>query len=187
MTVQGNPVTITIQLDGSMYVNAAKIISPEWLVASGTFHILDSLLDPSNPSAQPLALISHRHDSRDAISKGAIAGIAVGGAAAVFLIVSSVMLYRRRKSQMGHQERARGIDLPPLYESKAELSATSQGPLQHVPEILTTSSRSIYELPSLLSIAQFPDANPVHGRRPFSDQRYKFASPSESDRDDRGD
>ena len=39
-TMQGNNVTITVQ-DGDTYVNSAKIIASDYLVANGVVHVLD--------------------------------------------------------------------------------------------------------------------------------------------------
>ena len=39
-TMQGEDVTITV-LNGSIYVNAAKIIDPDYLITTGVLHLLD--------------------------------------------------------------------------------------------------------------------------------------------------
>jgi uncharacterized surface protein with fasciclin (FAS1) repeats len=39
-TAQGENITITIQ-DGDMYVNAAKVISTDYIVANGVVHVID--------------------------------------------------------------------------------------------------------------------------------------------------
>jgi len=39
-TAQGNNITITIQ-DGDMYVNSAKIITTDYIVANGVVHVID--------------------------------------------------------------------------------------------------------------------------------------------------
>lgn len=39
-TAQGSNVTVTIQ-DGETYINAAKVIAVDYIVANGVFHVLD--------------------------------------------------------------------------------------------------------------------------------------------------
>lgn len=51
-TVGGGNVTITI-IDGSVYVNSAKVITPDVLVANGVVHVIDGVLNPSNSTATP--------------------------------------------------------------------------------------------------------------------------------------
>jgi hypothetical protein len=50
-TVQGGEITITVQ-NGSIYVNAAKIVGPDYLISNGVFHVLDkySCLQSSVPA-----------------------------------------------------------------------------------------------------------------------------------------
>jgi uncharacterized surface protein with fasciclin (FAS1) repeats len=51
-TVNGGSVTITI-IDGSVYVNSAKVIVPDVLVANGVVHVIDNVLNPANSTAMP--------------------------------------------------------------------------------------------------------------------------------------
>lgn len=51
-TVQGEDVTITIE-DGAVFVNAARVINADILVAGGVVHVIDSVLNPEKPSADP--------------------------------------------------------------------------------------------------------------------------------------
>ncbi|KAH8595200.1 FAS1 domain-containing protein [Bisporella sp. PMI_857] len=51
-TVQGGDVTISI-LNGSVYVNSAKVIIPNVLVSNGVVHVIDGVLNPENTSAAP--------------------------------------------------------------------------------------------------------------------------------------
>jgi uncharacterized surface protein with fasciclin (FAS1) repeats len=51
-TVNGEKVTITIE-NGNVYVNSAKVITPDVLVANGVVHVIDSVLNPNNTSAAP--------------------------------------------------------------------------------------------------------------------------------------
>jgi uncharacterized surface protein with fasciclin (FAS1) repeats len=51
-TAQGENITITIQ-DGQMFVNSAKVIETDLIVANGVVHVLDSLLDRFDQSLPP--------------------------------------------------------------------------------------------------------------------------------------
>lgn len=51
-TVNGESVTITIE-NGTVFVNSAKVIVPNVLVANGVVHVIDSVLNPNNTSAAP--------------------------------------------------------------------------------------------------------------------------------------
>ncbi|KAK0101777.1 hypothetical protein ONS95_006930 [Cadophora gregata] len=48
-TQEGSSLTITMQ-DGDMYVNSAKIIASDYIVANGVIHVIDDLLDRFNNS-----------------------------------------------------------------------------------------------------------------------------------------
>jgi uncharacterized surface protein with fasciclin (FAS1) repeats len=51
-TLQGANVTITVQ-DGDTYVNAAKIISSDWLIGNGVIHVLDEYVLSTFDSVDP--------------------------------------------------------------------------------------------------------------------------------------
>ncbi|KAK5235953.1 hypothetical protein LTR47_002679 [Exophiala xenobiotica] len=50
MTVQGNNVTITVD-DTGVFVNSAKVIVADVLVANGVVHVIDNVLNPNNATA----------------------------------------------------------------------------------------------------------------------------------------
>jgi uncharacterized surface protein with fasciclin (FAS1) repeats len=50
MTVQGNNVTITVD-DADVFVNSAKVIVADVLVANGVVHVIDNVLNPNNATA----------------------------------------------------------------------------------------------------------------------------------------
>jgi hypothetical protein len=94
-TVIGSDVTITVR-NGSIYVNAAKVVDPDYLLSNGVLHILDrylafsslvlmsliidvgdhSVLDPNNTSGPPSPTLSSAPTS--SLSTGAKAGIGIG-------------------------------------------------------------------------------------------------------------
>jgi hypothetical protein len=52
-TAQGDNVTITVQDGGDIYVNAARVITSDYIVANGVVHVIDSLLNRSDTSGPP--------------------------------------------------------------------------------------------------------------------------------------
>lgn len=51
-TVGGGQITIRIE-NGSVFVNSAKVITPDVLVSNGVVHVIDGVLNPNNTSAEP--------------------------------------------------------------------------------------------------------------------------------------
>ncbi|KAL5323080.1 hypothetical protein ACEPPN_007608 [Leptodophora sp. 'Broadleaf-Isolate-01'] len=51
-TVNGGNVTISI-VNRSVYVNSARVVVPDVLIAGGVVHVIDSVLNPNNTSAAP--------------------------------------------------------------------------------------------------------------------------------------
>jgi hypothetical protein len=104
-TVLGSDVTITVQ-NGSIYVNAAKIIDPDYLLSNGVLHILDRYLalsslilmsliidvgdhralDPYNTSGPPSPTMSSAPTSN--LSTGAKTGIGIGAGLGGLAIIS---------------------------------------------------------------------------------------------------
>ena len=52
-TLQGGDVEITITGDGAVFVNNARVINADVLIANGVLHVIDAVLDPNNPDASP--------------------------------------------------------------------------------------------------------------------------------------
>lgn len=51
MTAQGNNVTITIDEDDEVFVNSARVVVADVLVANGVVHVIDNVLNPENATA----------------------------------------------------------------------------------------------------------------------------------------
>lgn len=49
-TLQGNNVTIYVE-DDTVFVNSARVINPDVLVANGVIHVIDNVLNPENATA----------------------------------------------------------------------------------------------------------------------------------------
>ena len=54
----GPNLMITLGDDGSVFVNSAKVIIPDVLVANGVVHVIDNVLNPNNTAAMPVATVS---------------------------------------------------------------------------------------------------------------------------------
>ena len=54
----GPNLMITLGDDGSVFVNSAKVIIPDVLVANGVVHVIDNVLNPNNTAAMPVATAS---------------------------------------------------------------------------------------------------------------------------------
>ncbi|KIW53707.1 hypothetical protein PV05_09253 [Exophiala xenobiotica] len=51
-TVLGKDVTVT-RLNGSIYINAAKVIDPDYMITTGVLHLIDNAMDPNDTDARP--------------------------------------------------------------------------------------------------------------------------------------
>ncbi|KAH7403811.1 FAS1 domain-containing protein [Cadophora sp. MPI-SDFR-AT-0126] len=59
-TLQGTNLTISVGSDGSKFVNGARILERDFLVANGVLHTIDNLLDPQNITTPFQSTSSHR-------------------------------------------------------------------------------------------------------------------------------
>lgn len=50
-TLQGTNVTITVTEDDGVFVNGARVVVPDVLVANGVVHVIDNVLNPENATA----------------------------------------------------------------------------------------------------------------------------------------
>ncbi|KIW84414.1 hypothetical protein Z517_03664 [Fonsecaea pedrosoi CBS 271.37] len=51
-TAQGNNLIVTIE-NGEVFVNSARVVVPDVLVANGVVHVIDNVLNPNNTTAMP--------------------------------------------------------------------------------------------------------------------------------------
>ncbi|KAK4888869.1 hypothetical protein LTR27_012268 [Elasticomyces elasticus] len=52
-TLNNEEIKITIDDDGAVFVNSARVINADILVANGVIHVIDEVLNPANPYATP--------------------------------------------------------------------------------------------------------------------------------------
>jgi uncharacterized surface protein with fasciclin (FAS1) repeats len=52
-TLNGEELDITISADGAVFVNAARVINADILIENGVLHVIDEVLNPATPDAQP--------------------------------------------------------------------------------------------------------------------------------------
>ena len=128
-TVQGDNLTIT-KIGSDTYVNGAKIISPDFLVANGVVHLIDSVLDRFNTSvpdtnAPAAPTVTAKPASKHSPSTAAKAGIGIGVVLALICLATFIFfLLRIRRQRKGASESQRGIEerpslLPFFGRSKA--------------------------------------------------------------------
>lgn len=56
-TLGGGELTVRIE-NGSVFVNSARVLVPDVLVANGVVHVIDNVLNPNNTSVAPIATAS---------------------------------------------------------------------------------------------------------------------------------
>jgi len=100
-TLQGEDVTITV-INGTIYINAVKIIDPDYLLNTGVMHLIETSLDPNNTSGPQPPVNSTSavppSSSTSGLSTGAKAGIGVGAAIGGLLLLSlAIFLFHRHK------------------------------------------------------------------------------------------
>ncbi|GAB7324943.1 hypothetical protein MBLNU13_g08753t1 [Cladosporium sp. NU13] len=52
-TLNGEELDITISADGAVFVNAARVINADVLLENGVLHVIDEVLNPATPDADP--------------------------------------------------------------------------------------------------------------------------------------
>jgi uncharacterized surface protein with fasciclin (FAS1) repeats len=52
-TLNGEELDIVIDAEGGVFVNSARVINADILIENGVLHVIDEVLDPSKPDAQP--------------------------------------------------------------------------------------------------------------------------------------
>lgn len=112
-TVYGLDLTVT-EIDGDIFINNAKIINSDLLVANGVIQVIDTVLNASDPNARPQMIntivppannaTSGGNDispsTKNRLSTGAQAGIGVAVAITVLSVfVITIVFFRKRRVQ----------------------------------------------------------------------------------------
>jgi hypothetical protein len=122
-TVQGDKLTIT-KIGSDIFVNGAKITNPDFLVANGVVHLVDSVLDRFNtsapdPNATAAPTVTGKPASKHSPSSAAKIGIGVSVALAlVFLATFMFFLLRflrQRKALEGQKSMEERPSLLPCF------------------------------------------------------------------------
>ncbi|KAK5452943.1 hypothetical protein LTS15_007092 [Exophiala xenobiotica] len=116
-TLQGKNVTITVDSDGAIYVDAAKIIDPDYLWAKGVIHLIEMAMNPNNTSARPAsqsdnatAIAPPASSSASGLDIRAKVGIGVGVSVGGLAFVAAVLLVmRRHRRNKSRQTRRVGV------------------------------------------------------------------------------
>jgi uncharacterized surface protein with fasciclin (FAS1) repeats len=93
-TANGESVTITIS-NGTVFVNSAKVILPDVLVANGVVHVIDGVLNPNNTAtaANPSGTAPPAFSGASSVSGGGVpftSGVSQSGSAVVTASPSAV-------------------------------------------------------------------------------------------------
>ena len=153
-TVLGSDVAITVR-NGSIYVNAAKIVDPDYLLSNGVLHILDRYwpfsslvlmsliidvgdhraLDPNNTSGPPSPTLSSApalSSSHSGLSTGAKTGIGVGAGLGALAIISLAwyFIHIRKVVPMQRAEKREGPSASELPQGGKRLAPELEGPEQ---------------------------------------------------------
>jgi hypothetical protein len=162
-TVVGNDVTVT-RLNGYIYINAAKVIDPDYIITTGVLHLIDKYklwqltlyaLRTDGYSAMNLNDIATRPEVANitgsptkssppssSLSTGAKAGISVGAAlGAIILFGLSVFCWMRRRSVPKKQQIHR-LDSTEKNAGPVELHGTDS----HRSELSEKPSDRPYEM-----------------------------------------
>ena len=151
-TVIGSDVAITVR-NGSIYVNAAKVVDPDYLLSNGVMHILDrylafgslvlmsliidvgdhSALDPNNTSGPPSPTLSSTpmtlSSPHSSMSTGAKAGIGIGaGLGGLAIIALAWYFYIRKVVPMQRAEKREGPSASKPPQGGKRLASELEGP-----------------------------------------------------------
>lgn len=122
-TVQGDNLTITM-IGSDTFVNGAKIINPDFLVANGVVHLIDSVLDrfnttAPNPNATTAPSPTARAASKHSPSTAGKVGIGFSVVLAFIFLAAFVFFLLRYLRQKKAPEGQRGIQERPAVPTEA--------------------------------------------------------------------
>lgn len=148
-TVLGSDVAITVR-NGSIYVNAAKIVDPDYLLSNGVLHVLDRYLafsslvlmsliidvgdhralDPNNTSGPPSPTLSSTPTSVS--TTGAKTGIGIGAGLGGLAIIALAwyFIHTRKVVPMQRAEEREGLSASKPPQGGKRLAPELVGPGQ---------------------------------------------------------
>lgn len=124
-TAAGLDVTITLGLDGSIWVNDANITRTDLLVSNGIAHVIDRSLTARNPDARP-SWEDLRGVVPSPIATGltivAKIGIIVGVSIAVIAgaLTGTILYHRRRKQHAARRESSENLIPLPVVQPRRQ-------------------------------------------------------------------
>ena len=121
-TIGGKNLTFYVAPNGTRYVNDAPIVASDYLISTGVFHVIETVLDPRTPDAKPRYLTeanmtdvnatatpkpsstaqsSSAGTETSGLSTGAKAGIGVGVTLGILALLGAAVLFllRSRRQQ----------------------------------------------------------------------------------------
>ena len=145
-TVIGSDVTITVR-NGSIYVNAAKIVDPDYLLSNGVMHVLDRYLAFSSLVLMSLIIDVGDHRALDpndtsgptfsnaptsVSTTGAKAGIGIGACLGGLAIIALAwyFIHIRKVAPMQRAEQREGPSASKPPQGGKRLASEIEGPGQ---------------------------------------------------------
>lgn len=133
-------VNLTVyHVNGSIYINNARMFHPDLIVKNGVAQVLDKVLDPRDPTAHPpgvtltntTASATAVADANNGLSAGAKTGLGIGvalGAALIAAALAAVFILRRRRRPQAQQSDSHELG----GEDKPRHEADGDGTLQEM-------------------------------------------------------
>ncbi|KAK5194811.1 hypothetical protein LTR99_010761 [Exophiala xenobiotica] len=145
-TVLGKDVTIT-RLNGSIYINAAKVIDPDYIITTGVLHLIDNAMNPNDTDARPeVANITgsptKSSPPSSSLSTGAKAGIAVGAALGALILFGLLIFFWMRRRRVPKKQQIHQLDSTEKNAGPVELHGTES----HRSELPEKPSDRPYEM-----------------------------------------
>lgn len=124
-TIQGSNLTIRVDQSGVIYVNEAKMLQTNFMVANGVLHTIDSMLDPANITSINI------HNATSGLRAPIIVGIII---TAVIILGSgsgiTFYLLRRKGSRFGIMRLRDPIPISKPISVRTSYSSHSQHPAE---------------------------------------------------------
>jgi hypothetical protein len=162
-TVLGKDVTVT-RLNGSIYINATKVIDPDYIITTGVLHLIDkyeiwqltlyafrtdgySAMNPNDTDARPeVANITgsptKSSPPSSSLSTGAKAGIAVGAALGAIILFGLSVFFWMRGRRVPKKQQIHQLDSTEKNAGPVELHGTES----HRSELPEKPSDQPYEM-----------------------------------------
>ncbi|KAL9105862.1 MAG: hypothetical protein Q9227_009025 [Pyrenula ochraceoflavens] len=123
-TLQGSKLEISTAGDGSIFVNGAKIVTPDLLIYGGVAHVIDEVLMPRDSNASNKCGVADRHDRVSSLLFGdfkIVFWLAMLGLSLVIFRMGSKFAGRLRGLQASHRSGLRADKMSSLEQGRLGL------------------------------------------------------------------